>query len=244
MEGIGSAAERVASVISFDGRGLVPAIAQDSVSGEVLMMAWMDGEALRETLRTGMATYYSRSRGRLWVKGDESGNTPAVDSVHCDCDADALLIKVRQKGSACHTGNRTCFYRGVSLAGEDAAPVGESGDPLSGFGGPMAGPGPEPGGGADIGVTLGMLMGTVEGRKAEPKAGSYTSYLLGAGMDKILKKVGEESAEVIIAAKNKASGEVAYEVSDLIYHLSVMLCEMGMDWGAIGRELRGRMGKG
>ena len=181
--------------VKFDDKGLVPAVAQDAVSGEILMQAYMNAEALDKTLKTGQAHYYSRSRKKLWRKGEESGHTQSVVSVLLDCDGDCILLKVNQIGAACHTGNTNCFYRELKSFGEN--------------------------GGASV---LFDIVKTIKERKIAPQEGSYTNYLLDKGVDKICKKVSEEAGETIIAAKNEDNIELANEISDLIFHLLV-LCE-------------------
>lgn len=198
--------------IKFDANGLVPVIAQDAETLEVLMLAYMDREALEKTIKGPYATYYSRSRQTLWTKGETSGNVQEVSSLRYDCDADTLLLKVRQKGVACHTGARTCFFN----------PLRE-----------------EDGRFADASI-LGELFAVIEDRKQNPKQGSYTNKLFTGGLDRILKKVGEEAGEVIIAGKNEDSAEIAYEAADLIYHLFVLLSQQGMTPGQVYEELKKR----
>ena len=197
--------------IKFDDNGLVPAIAQDEDTLEVLMLAWMNREALEKTLQGPHATYYSRSRQALWTKGETSGHLQEVVSVRYDCDADAILLRVRQTGPACHTGARNCFFNVL----KDEGP------------------------GADASI-LGELFGVIEDRKKNPREGSYTNKLFTGGLDRILKKVGEEAGEVIIAAKNEDSEEIAYEAADLIYHLFVLLSEQGMSPSDVYMQLRTR----
>jgi phosphoribosyl-ATP pyrophosphohydrolase/phosphoribosyl-AMP cyclohydrolase len=198
--------------IKFDEKGLIPAIIQDSTSGQVLMMAYMNEESYKKTLETGDTWFYSRSRQELWNKGATSGNTQKVKELSYDCDGDTLLIKVEQKGPACHTGEKSCFFNRVT--------EGKS---------------------MGLGEVLGALDDTLKDRKANPVEGSYTTYLYKEGVDKILKKVGEESAEVIIAAKNPDRSELVYEASDLIYHLLVLLNERGVELDEIKDQLIGRM---
>lgn len=195
----------------FAENGLVVAIAVDYRDGTVLMQAYMNKEAWQETLKTGNATYFSRSRNKLWVKGEESGNTQKVKEIRLDCDRDSVLLFVEQNGVACHTNNRSCFFT-----------------PVFGEGTPQ------------IGTTLTALKNTIKFRQKNPQEGSYTNYLFDKGLDKILKKVGEESAEVIIAAKNRSKEEVIYETADLLYHLSVLLEEQGLEWDDIAEELVSR----
>jgi phosphoribosyl-ATP pyrophosphohydrolase/phosphoribosyl-AMP cyclohydrolase len=201
--------------ISFGPDGLIPAIAQDADAGEVLMLAWMNRDALEQTIETGRAHYYSRSRARLWLKGETSGHFQQIRAIRRDCDSDALLLLVDQIGAACHTGNRSCFYR--DLAGSEVPPAREK---------------PE-----DI---LAGIQSVVEDRRAHPKEGSYTNYLFDKGIDKMLKKVGEESAEIIIAAKNPNQTDLVGEVADMMFHVSVVLVERGLSWRDVYAELERR----
>ena len=198
--------------IKFDDNGLIPVIIQDVKTNAVLMLAYMNEESLRQTLDTGSMVYFSRSRNRLWRKGETSGNTQTMHELKVDCDGDTLLALVTQKGVACHTGSYTCFF-----------------DSLSGSGGYASGY-----------RVIDELFSVIEDRKANPKEGSYTSYLFEKGIDKMLKKVGEESAEVIIAAKNAAPDEIRYESADLLYHLFVLLSEVGMWPSEVFAELQKR----
>jgi len=209
--------------IKFDERGLVPAIIQDDQSGQVLMMAYMNAESLEKTISTGKTWFYSRSRQSLWNKGETSGHVQTVKEILYDCDEDTLLIKVEQLGAACHTGHYSCFYR--NAAGEEIAP--QVFDPTKIYG--QAGPG-----------ILYELYDIIVDRKLKMPEGSYTTYLFDKGLDKILKKVGEESAEVIIASKNRDKSEVIYESSDLLYHLLVLLVEQGVALEDIFSELKSR----
>ncbi|MFY9285973.1 MAG: bifunctional phosphoribosyl-AMP cyclohydrolase/phosphoribosyl-ATP diphosphatase HisIE [Tissierellaceae bacterium] len=195
--------------VKFNQDGLVPAIAQDVGTGEVLMLAYMNEEALRLTKETGIAHYYSRSRQALWKKGETSGHIQEVKGIYYDCDGDAVLLKVNQIGAACHTGNYSCFFN-------------------------------EEKGYKDLSNTLKDLYKVIIDRKKNPQEGSYTQYLFDKGIDKILKKIGEEAAEVIIGAKNDKQ-ELIYEASDLIYHLIVLLVNEGVTPADIMEELRGRM---
>lgn len=210
--------------IKFDERGLVPAIIQDHQNGRVLMMAYMNAEALQKTLETGRTWFYSRSRQSLWMKGETSGHVQAVKEILFDCDEDTLLIKVEQTGSACHTGHYSCFYRNEK--GEDVLPGTFDPDQVYST---KAGPG-----------ILYELYDVIVGREQNRPAGSYTTYLFDKGLDKILKKVGEENAEVIIAAKNRDKKELTYEASDLLYHLLVLLVEQGLNLEDIFTELKSR----
>lgn len=195
--------------VKFNQDGLVPAIAQDVGTGEVLMLAYMNEEAFRLTKETGIAHYYSRSRQALWKKGETSGHIQEVKGIYYDCDGDAVLLKVNQIGAACHTGNYSCFFN-------------------------------EEKGYKDLSNTLKDLYKLIIDRKKNPQEGSYTQYLFDKGIDKILKKIGEEAAEVIIGAKNDKQ-ELIYEASDLIYHLIVLLVNEGVTPAEIMEELRGRM---
>ena len=204
--------------LKFDAKGLIPAVAQDAVSGEVLMLAYMNEESIKKTIETGHATYFSRSRNELWEKGATSGNYQDVVDMYVDCDGDAIVVKVRQTGSACHTGNRSCFFRKVVDGKLIEIPTGLAARP---------------------GILYDVYNVIVD-RVKNPKEGSYTNYLFEKGLDKMLKKVGEESAEVIIASKNRIKAEVQYETADLLYHLSVVLVEEGLTWDDIFVELQGR----
>lgn len=199
--------------IKYNEAGLVPAIVQDYETRQVLMMAWMNEEALKLTIETKKATFYSRSRQALWVKGETSGNTQAVVKINYDCDGDTLLLQVNPAGPACHTGNTSCFYR--SLAIDQDANLGNM-------------------------EILTKLYDLIADRKTNPIAGSYTNYLFDKGVDKICKKIGEESAETIIAAKNNDPEELIYEASDLIYHLLVLLNNQNVDLESLFQELNKR----
>ncbi len=204
--------------LKFDEKGLIPAVAQDSISGEVLMLAYMNEESIKATIETGHATYFSRSRNELWEKGATSGNFQDVVSMYVDCDMDAIVLKVKQTGNACHTGNRSCFYRRVEDGGLVEIPTGLAARP---------------------GILYDVYDVIVD-RVKNPKPGSYTNYLFEKGIDKMLKKVGEEASEVIIASKNYVKSEVQYETADLLYHLSVVLVEQGLTWDDIFAELQKR----
>lgn len=211
--------------IKFDQQGLVPAIIQDFDSGRVLMMAYMNREALLKTLESGRTCFYSRSRQELWLKGETSGHVQNVKEIFYDCDQDCLLLQVEQVGAACHTGHYSCFYRNIDgeekeLPLYDLEKIYQDGP---------QGPG-----------ILYELYEVISGRKKTMPAGSYTAYLFEKGIDKILKKVGEENAEVIIAAKNGDKTELVYEVSDLLYHLLVLMVEQEVELSQIFTELRSR----
>ncbi|NMA95895.1 MAG: bifunctional phosphoribosyl-AMP cyclohydrolase/phosphoribosyl-ATP diphosphatase HisIE [Clostridiales bacterium] len=201
------------SQLRYDSRGLIPSIAQDIGSGEVLMLAYMNKESLKKSLDTGFAHYWSRSRGKLWMKGETSGNTQKICNISYDCDKDAILLKVIQKGNACHTDNKTCFFNFLyNKVDKDTS-------------------------NASI---LYELYDVILDRKQNPVEESYTNYLLNEGLDKILKKVGEESTEVVIAAKNASAEELIYEASDLLYHLLVLLVNEDIAIDSIFRELKNR----
>ena len=204
--------------LKFDEKGLIPAIAQDAVSGEVLMCAYMNEESIKKTLETGLATYFSRSRQELWTKGETSGHTQSVVQMRIDCDADAIVLLVRQKGAACHTNNRSCFFRKI----EDGVPVRDTAVPKFGKN------------------VLKQEYATILDRVKNPVEGSYTNFLFEKGLDKMLKKVGEEASEVIIAAKNREPDEVKYETADLLFHLAVVLAEQGITWDDIFGEIESR----
>ncbi|GIO32747.1 MULTISPECIES: bifunctional phosphoribosyl-AMP cyclohydrolase/phosphoribosyl-ATP diphosphatase HisIE [Paenibacillus] len=215
--------ELVKEQIKFDKDGLVPAIVQDAATKDVLMMAYMNGESLQRSMESGETWFWSRSRGELWHKGGTSGNTQKIVSARYDCDGDTLLFLVKPAGPACHTGETTCFYRGFASpapasaeSGTDAAPSG------SRF------------------AVLEELEQIIAEREKERPEGAYTTYLFDKGIDKILKKVGEETAETIIAAKNKDNAELRLEVSDLIYHLLVLLQERKLPLDDIMAELERR----
>lgn len=195
--------------IKYNKDGLVPAIAQDIATGEVLMLAYMNEESVKLTLETHIAHYYSRSRKKIWKKGETSGNFQEIKGFYYDCDGDTILLKVNQIGVACHTGSYSCFFNEVE-------------------------------GTKDYKNTIADLYKVILDRKQNPTEGSYTNYLFNEGIDKILKKVGEESAEVIIGAKNSKE-ELIYESSDLIYHLLVLLVNEGVSLGDIYEELTNRM---
>ncbi len=216
--------KRFIDELKFDSQGLIPAVIQDSGSGQVLMMAWMNRESVEKTVDSRKTWFYSRSRQVLWCKGESSGNVQEVDDIYFDCDADCLLVKVRQNGAACHTGHYSCFYRDTNGAEVESAQ----------FNPDLVYNGKE---GAGI---LYELMEIIAERRETRPEGSYTTYLFNQGLDKILKKVGEECAEVIIASKNRDKSEVIYEVSDLFYHTLVLMTEQGVELSEIFAELKAR----
>ena len=193
--------------------GMVPVIAQDYQTNEVLMLAYMNEEAFNTTLETGKMTYWSRSRNELWTKGLTSGHLQFVKSLTLDCDNDTILAKVSQVGVACHTGNPSCFFNEIVKKEYIEK------NPLKVFE---------------------TVYNIIEDRKNNPKEGSYTNYLFDKGIDKILKKVGEECTEIVIAAKNPDPEEIKYEISDFLYHVMVLMVEKGVTWEEITQELAQR----
>lgn len=201
------------SEFKLNSDGLIPVIVQNYQTNEVLMMAYMNEESFNATIRKGKMCYYSRSRQTLWLKGETSGHFQHVKSLTLDCDNDTLLAKVDQVGVACHTGSPTCFFQ--TLVGDDTSAK----NPHEIFE---------------------MVYDTIADRKANPKQGSYTNYLFDKGIDKILKKVGEEATELVIAAKNPNPEEIKYELSDFLYHAMVLMVERGVTWDDIIEELADR----
>ena len=216
--------------LKYDEKGLIPAITQDYKTDEVLMLAYMNREAVEKTLETGRAHYYSRSRQSLWLKGETSGHFQNVRSVSFDCDNDTLLLKVEQIGAACHTGHRSCFYRKTEV-GTNAEIKSEAvgNTPLIAEKAKDTAPA-----GREV---LQAVYDVIADRVIHPKEGSYTNYLLDKGLDKILKKIGEETSEVIIAAKNNSQSDTCYEIADLLYHIMVMMVKQGMTLEEIYAEL-------
>lgn len=196
--------------LRFDSHGLIPAIVQDHYTKEVLTLAYMNAETLALTIAEGRTVFWSRSRQEIWRKGETSGNVQRVVSITADCDKDALVIDVVKTGPACHTGAESCFFNPVFVSEE-----------LKQF-------------------TWQGLYELIEGRKTHPQEGSYTSYLFDKGLEKILKKVGEESTEVIIAGKAVDKRETVYEIADLAYHVMVLMVEMGISVDEIRKELASR----
>jgi phosphoribosyl-ATP pyrophosphohydrolase/phosphoribosyl-AMP cyclohydrolase len=196
--------------LKFDEKGLIPAVVVDSITKEVLTVAYMNKESLEITMEKGLTCFYSRSRKELWLKGETSGNYQHVVSITADCDNDALVVVVEKDGPACHTGTNSCFTKPLYQSPE-----------LHEF-------------------TLQGLYDLLVGRKTERPEGSYTTYLFDKGIDKILKKVGEECTEVIIAGKANDKAETIYEIADLAYHVMVLMVEMGISVEDIHRELASR----
>jgi len=220
--------------LKFDQQGLIPAIVQDANTREVLTLAYMNAESISRTLATKETWFWSRSRNVLWHKGETSGNTQRVIDLFLDCDQDALVVLVEPAGPACHTGERTCFHNAIESEShgprsKDQTPTGERQKKRV-----AAQNIPE------LGALLDQLYGLIETRKRERPAGSYTTYLFNEGLDKILKKLGEESAETIIAAKNEQREPLIAETSDLLYHLLVLLVERGVTLAEIREELSQR----
>lgn len=198
------------NTLKFDERGLIPAIVVDTNTKQVLTLAYMNQESLDISMREGCTCFWSRSRQELWRKGETSGNRQHIVSITADCDQDALVIEVQKDGPACHTGAESCFHNPV-------------------FDGP-----------APAGFTYEGLMQLLQGRKADLPEGSYTTYLFEKGLDKILKKVGEETTEVIIAAKDHDRANTIYEIGDLAYHVMVLMVEAGISLADLRQELASR----
>ena len=196
--------------LKFDEKGLIPAVVQDWRSGEVLTLAYMNRESLEISIKEGRICFWSRSRQELWRKGETSGNTQEIVDIIADCDRDSLVVKVKKAGPACHLGNESCFVDRVWES-----------DKLKDF-------------------SPDELYKLIQGRQTDPKEGSYTSYLFDKGIDKILKKVGEETTEVIVAGKGGEKAETIYEISDLYYHVMVLMVQMGITPEEILTELAGR----
>ena len=196
--------------LKFDEKGLIPAIVQDAETKKVLTLAYMNEESLKISMEKGLTCFWSRSRQELWLKGDTSGNYQHICSIEADCDRDALVVSVLKEGPACHLGTDSCFNDLVYLNPEN------------------------------VGFSPEGLMELIEGRKTEKKEGSYTTYLFEKGIDKILKKVGEECTEVIIAGKADDKAETVYELADLAYHAMVLMVQMGITVEDVHRELASR----
>lgn len=196
--------------LKFDEKGLIPAVVQDFYSKQVLTVAYMNQESLEATMKEGYTCFWSRSRAELWRKGETSGNRQKVVSITADCDRDALVVEVIKDGPACHTGAESCFFQTIYTAEDETS------------------------------FSYDGLYDMIKGRKEAPKEGSYTTYLFDKGMDKILKKIGEESTEVIIAGAKSDKEEAIYEIADLAYHVMVMMVEQGIDMKEVTAELAKR----
>ncbi|SET05421.1 phosphoribosyl-ATP pyrophosphohydrolase / phosphoribosyl-AMP cyclohydrolase [Salinibacillus kushneri] len=201
--------------LTFDEKGLIPAIVQNVNTGKVLMLAYMNKESLQKTIETNTTWFYSRSRQKLWNKGETSGNKQIVKRLSYDCDGDSILAEVEPMGNSCHTGAESCFFNEVDIAGTETEDQGDR-------------------------EIVDYLYQYIQNRKENPVEGSYTHYLFRKGQDKILKKVGEETTEVIIGAKNRNQKELINEFSDLIYHSIVLMVEQGISIVDIKRELTNR----
>jgi phosphoribosyl-ATP pyrophosphohydrolase/phosphoribosyl-AMP cyclohydrolase len=212
--------------LNFDSDGLIPAIVQDADNGEVLMMAWMNAEAIEKTVQTGLTHFFSRSRQKMWQKGESSGHVQEVVEVLFDCDADCLLVKANQKVAACHTGHRSCFYQTLE-GGTVSEAVFDAGQVY---------------GDKDSREAFDRLFGVIADRKKNPEANSYTSQLFTGGIEAIGAKVVEEAGELVEAAHGKGPEEVIHEAADLIYHAWVLLAEAGVSPEQVREELAGRAG--
>lgn len=220
---MGKIAEDLFNKVKFDGQGLVPAVIQDAETKTVLMLAYMNQESLTKTLQSGFTWFYSRSRKCLWQKGESSGHVQQVESIHYDCDGDTLLVTVKQTGAACHEGTFSCFSRRLDEEVVQDAAIVESTEVYG-----------------QVATILNDLYEVIQDRKHNRQEGSYTCYLFDKGQDKILKKVGEESAETIIASKNNSKEEILYEMSDLWYHCLVLLSYHNITPTELLAELYGR----
>ena len=196
--------------LKFDANGLIPAVVQDYFSKQVLTVAYMNRESLEISMREGRTCFYSRSRQTLWRKGETSGNTQEIVTITADCDLDALVVEVIKAGPACHTGEESCFFNPVYQSEDHPA------------------------------FSMEALYRLLQGRKDSPKEGSYTTYLFQKGIDKILKKVGEECTEVIVAGKGGEKDETVFEIADLAYHVMVLMVEMGITPADVFAQLAGR----
>jgi phosphoribosyl-ATP pyrophosphohydrolase/phosphoribosyl-AMP cyclohydrolase len=225
QEAVVESMDALLAAVRWDARGLVPAIVQDAASKDVLMMAYMNQDSLMRTVESGETWFWSRSRGELWHKGETSGHIQKVKALQYDCDGDTLLVSVDQTGPACHTGSYSCFTNNVKIGALSNGNEAAAGTATDRFG------------------MLGRLESVIAQRDAERPEGAYTTYLFEKGVDKILKKVGEETAEVIIAAKNRDKDELRCEASDLIFHLMVLLREQKLPLDDVMRELDYRHNK-
>jgi phosphoribosyl-ATP pyrophosphohydrolase/phosphoribosyl-AMP cyclohydrolase len=205
------------ATLRFDANGLIPAVVQETATDEVLMVAWMNAEALDRTLGTGLTHFWSRSRERLWQKGESSGHRQHVDAVYADCDRDTLLVRVHQEGVACHTGSRTCFFTRLDRSGPSAAPL--------------------PSAVAGAAAVLDTVERVIQSRRVTPREGSYVSGLLAGGDARIAQKVGEEAAEVVVAALAEGSERLVAEVADLWFHTLVLLGARGLSARHVLAEL-------
>jgi len=202
--------------LQFNKNGLIPAIAQDWIDGSILMMAWMNKESLTKTLKTGEVHYWSRSRKELWHKGKTSGHFQKLKGIRADCDSDTILLSIEQVGSiACHTGKRSCFFKDLETNEDELSPPSDA---------------------------CSELFKVIENRKSNPEEGSYTNSLLKEGDNKILKKIGEETAEFIMACKDKNQLSVANEAADIIFHLQVALAHQNVSWSEVLNVLVKRKG--
>ena len=202
--------------LHFDQNGLIPAIAQDWVDGSVLMMAWMNKESIMKTLESGEVHYWSRSRQELWHKGKTSGHFQKLKGIRTDCDSDTILLSIEQIGSiACHTGKRSCFFKDLDTNQDDLSPLSDA---------------------------CSELFKVIENRKSNPEEGSYTNSLLKEGSNKILKKIGEETAEFIMACKDNNQSSIADEAADLLFHLQVALAHQNVSWVEVLNVLVKRRG--
>ena len=206
------------SAVRFGADGLVPVVTQESRTGDILMLAYADRDALDRTISTGLAHYFSRSRGTLWLKGETSGHVQRVVEIRLDCDGDAVLYRAEQQGPACHTGARTCFSEVIRGAGDQAGGVSE-----------------DPGG-----HVLSRLGATIASRAVDRPGGSYTAKLLAEGVGRISQKLGEEAVEVVVAANSEDNERLASEAADLLYHLLVLLQARGVPLNAVWQELERR----
>jgi len=231
--------EELLKIIKFDDKGLVPVITQDYKTDEILMLAYMNEEAFKKTYETGKVCYFSRSRNELWIKGETSGNFQELKSISIDCDGDTLLIKIKQTGVACHTGNYSCFFRKFERDSETGKKDKVFDNVVSGNADTVL-TSDESNTDGDLCTVISELYEIIKDRKNNPKDGSYTNYLFSKGTDKILKKIGEESAEIIISSKNSSNEDIQYEIADLIYHICVLMVEKGIGLDDIYRELRRR----
>lgn len=216
----------IISKLKFDAQGLIPAIVQDSSTGKVLTLAYMNQEALELSLQHRETYFWSRSRGKIWHKGETSGNTQRIIRMDLDCDGDALILSVEPRGPACHTGQESCFHRPLFTTESEGNRTPETGSVNPGFS-----------------TVAERLLRVIKDRKKEMPEGSYTTYLFTQGLDKILKKIGEESAETIIAAKNKSKAELTLESADLLYHLLVLFVNEGLEVEDVWLELEKRAQK-